>query len=74
MPSDQPGPEGKEVPFGAGGFQNLLGVDAETFEDQGQFVDQRDVEVALRVFDNLGGLGHADGTGLVGPRRNNAGI
>jgi hypothetical protein len=29
-------------------------------KDQRQFVHQRDIEVALGVFDDLGGFGHLD--------------
>ncbi|MCY1522314.1 hypothetical protein D9M68_571620 [compost metagenome] len=57
--------ERQEVPLGAGGLQHGLGVDAHLVEDQGQFVDQRDVHVALRVLDHFGGLGHADAGRLV---------
>ena len=58
--ADQAGPEGQEIPFGAGRLQDLQGVDARAVEDQGQFVDQGDVDVALGVLDDLGRLGHLD--------------
>lgn len=58
--------EGEEVPLGPGCPQHLQGVDAQTVEDQGQFVDEGDVDVALGVFDDLGRLGHAHRTGLEG--------
>ena len=57
----QAGAERQEVPFGAGGFQHFLGVDAHAAEDHRQLVDQGDVEVTLGVFDHLGGFGHFDG-------------
>ena len=64
--ADQAGAEGQEVPFAAGGFQYLQGVDAEFAEDQRQFVHQGDVEVALGVLDDLGRFGDADAAGAVG--------
>ena len=63
--ADQARAERQEVPLAAGGVQHLLGVDAEAVEDQRQLVDQRDVDVALGVLDDLGGLGDPDAGGLV---------
>ena len=42
----------------------------QALEDHRQFVDQRDVDVALRVLDHLGGLGDLDARGLVRAGRN----
>jgi hypothetical protein len=64
--ADQAGAKREEVPFAAGGFEDLKGVDAELVEQQGQLVHERDVEVALGVLDDLGGFGDADATGRVG--------
>src|SRR5690606_17432819 len=58
--ADQAGAERQEVPFGAGRFQHGFGVHAQAREHAGEFVHQRDVDVALGVFDRLGGLGGAD--------------
>ncbi len=63
--ANQAGAERQEVPFGAGGLQHFQGVDAETVEDEGEFVHQGDVEVALGVFDDLGGFGDFDAAGVV---------
>ena len=60
MAADQPGPERQEVPLGPRGLQHILGVDAEPVEHQRQLVDQRDVDVALDVLDDLGRFGDAD--------------
>ena len=65
MPADETGLEFQEIPLGAGGLQHFGGVDADPVEQDGQLVHQRDVEVALGVFDNLGGFGDADGRGAV---------
>src|SRR5262249_42940938 len=54
-----------EVPFGAGGRQYLAGVEAEFVEDDGELVHQRNVEIALRILDDLCGLRHLDRGGLV---------
>ena len=58
--ADQAGPERQEVPLGAGRLQDLQRVEAHAVEDQGQFVDQRDVHVTLGVLDDLGRLGNPD--------------
>jgi hypothetical protein len=42
-----------------------VGVDVELVEYDREFVHQGDVEIALGVFDDLGGLGGLDGTGAV---------
>ncbi len=59
--ADESGLEGQEVPFGRGGFENVLRVDAHEGEDFRQFVDEGDVDVALRVLYHLGGFGYLDG-------------
>ena len=64
--ADQAGAEGQEVPFAAGGFQYFYRVDAEAGEQHREFVDKGDVEVALGVFDDLGGFGDLDAAGGVG--------
>jgi hypothetical protein len=52
--ADQAGPERQEVPFGSGRLEYLEGVDADTVEDDRELVNQRDVQVALGVLDDLG--------------------
>ena len=74
MPADQAGAKGQEVPFAAGGLQDFKGVDAKPLEDEGEFVHERDVEVALGVLDHLGGLGDLDGTGFVGAGGDDAAV
>ena len=49
-----------EVPLGAGRREHVAGVDAHPIEDQGQLVHQRDVEIPLRVLDDLRRLRHPD--------------
>ena len=66
VPADQARAERQEVPLAARRVEHFLGIDVQPVEDQRQLVDQRDVHVALRVLDDLGGLGHADAGGLVG--------
>ena len=58
--ADQARLERQEIPFGRRGGQHVAGVDAELLEDRGQLVHERDVEIALRVLDHLGGLGDLD--------------
>lgn len=65
MSAHQSGLELEEVPFGAGGFEDVAGVDVELVENDGQLVHQGDVQIALGVFDDLGRLGGLDGAGAV---------
>jgi hypothetical protein len=65
MAADQARSVGQEIPFRAGRFQYVLGVDAQPLEDLRQFVGQCDVDIALRIFDDLGGFGDANAAGLV---------
>ena len=58
--ADQPRAEAEEVPLGAGRLEHLDRVEAHLLEDDGELVDEGDVDVALRVLDHLGGLGHLD--------------
>ena len=74
VPAHQARTEGQEVPFGAGRFQHLFGVDAQTLEDDGQFVDQGDVDVALGILDDLGGLGHGNRAGPEGAGGDDRGV
>ncbi len=52
--------EAEEIPLGAGGGEHIAGIEAEAAVDQRQFVHQRDVDVALGVFDDLGGFRDLD--------------
>ena len=69
MAADQPGREIQEIPLAAGGREDFLGIDFHAVEDHRQFVDQRDVDIALGVLDDLGGFGDADARCLVGAGR-----
>lgn len=55
--SDESGLEGEEVPLGRCCLEDVVGVDAHKGEDFREFVDESDVDVALRVLDDLGGFG-----------------
>jgi len=72
--ADQAGPEGQKVPLGARRVQHLQGVDPQASKDQTELIHQGDVDVALGVFDDLGGFGHLDAAGFVGAGGNNLGI
>ena len=72
VPADQAGPEGQEVPLGAGGLQHFERVDADAVEQDGELVHQGDVEVALRVLDHLGRLGDLDARRTVYARGDDA--
>ena len=67
--ADESRREGQEIPLGAGCGEHVPGVDAQTGENEGKLVHQRDVEVALGVLDHLGCFRHPDVRGPVDPRR-----
>ena len=58
--ADQARREPEEVPLRAGGREHVRGADAHAIEDQRELVHQRDVEIALRVLDDLRRLGDLD--------------
>jgi len=66
--ADEAGTEVQEVPLRAGSLEDLERVDAHAVEDDGELVHERDVEVALRVLDDLGRFGHLDGARAVDAR------
>ena len=72
--ADEAGAEREEVPFAAGGGEDGVGVEAEAVEEHGQFVDEGDVDIALSVFDDLGGFGDSDAGGLMGAGGNDAAV
>ena len=59
--TDETRGELQEVPLGAGGFEDVVRADAHAIEDQRELVHQRDVEIALRVLDDLCRFGDLDG-------------
>jgi len=63
--ADESGEELEKVPFGAGRAQHFERIDAELMEDDRQFVHQGDIDVALGIFDNLGGFGDLDRRGAM---------
>ena len=71
MSADQSRPERQEIPFRAGCLQHFFRINADTFENHRQFVHQRNIDVALRIFDDFGGLCNLDTGCLVRSRSNN---
>ena len=59
--SDKTRFKGQKIPLCAGSFKHFVGVDTHAVEDHGQFVDEGDVDVALRVFNHFGRFGNFDG-------------
>jgi len=52
------------MPQGSPG-RSARGIDPEAMENNRQFVHQRDIDVALGIFDNLGRFGDLDRRGLM---------
>ena len=50
MPANQPWPEGQEIPFCTGCFENFFGINSNAVKYHRKLIDQRDIDVALRVF------------------------
>ena len=65
---DQAGREGEEIPFGLRRREHVRGVDTDGLADRRELVHERDIEIALRVFNHLGRLGHPNGRCLVDAR------
>ena len=56
----QAGAEVEEVPLGVGGIEHVVDRQPKAVEDLGDLVDERDVDVALGILDDLSGLGGGD--------------
>ena len=68
-PPTEAGAEWQEIPLGAGRQQHFLGVYADALKDHRELVDQRDVDIALGILDDLGRLGDLDARGRVRTKR-----
>ena len=62
-PPTRPGLNGRKFHLVPAASSTLM-VSIFSIENDGEFVDQGDVEVALDVFDHLGGLGDLDAPGV----------
>ena len=58
-------PKRQEVPFGAGGLEHLGGIEVQLMKQDGEFVHEGDIEVALGVLDDLGGFCDLDAGGPI---------
>ncbi len=58
MAAHQAGAEGQEVPLAPRSLQHIKSVDAQLAEDHRQLIHQGDIQVALGIFNYLGGLRH----------------
>ena len=65
MSSHQTRCEFQKIPFGTGGFKYILGAHTHSIKNDRQFVHQGNVDISLGVFQNLCGLSHFNGGGLV---------
>ena len=74
VPTHKTRPERQEVPLAASGFKHFQRINAHTVKNKGQLVHQGNVDIALRVFNNLGGLGHLYARGPVDARRHHRAI
>src|SRR5690606_20224617 len=72
MATHQPRPEWQEIPLGSRSLQDLLGVDAKPVENQRQLIDERNVDIALCILDDLGCFGYANTRDLVRSRLDDA--
>ncbi len=61
VPANETGLKRHEVPFGPRRSQYVAGIDVQRLKDQRQFVHECDIEIALCIFDDLGGFGDLDG-------------
>src|SRR6266702_4874363 len=58
--ADESWTEFQEIPFRARGFENFIGIDSEPVKDDCELVHQCDVQVALRILDDLSGFSDLD--------------
>ena len=62
-PPTRYGEKSRKFQFGAGSVENVVGGEPERAEYLRHLVDEGDVDVALGVFDHLGGIGGANVAG-----------
>src|SRR6056300_1690060 len=55
MAADQTWSERQEVPLSARCLQDFFSIDTQAVKNNGELVDQRDIQIALRDLDNLSG-------------------
>ena len=60
VPADQPRLKIHEIPFRRRCREHVAGIDAKPVKNGRQLVHECDIEIALRVFDDLGRLGNLD--------------
>jgi hypothetical protein len=60
MTTDQARLELQEVPLRSGRVENLIGIDTDLLENDGQLIHQCDVQVALGILDHFASLGGPD--------------
>src|SRR5688500_8615790 len=56
MPSYQAGFKRKKIPLGSRCLEDFMRIDSDAIEDERQLIYKRNVNVALRVLNNLSGL------------------
>jgi len=65
MSADETGSKRQEIPLRACSNQYFFGIDADTLENHCQFIDQCNVDVALRVLDDFRRFSDLDARRLV---------
>ncbi|MNN40793.1 hypothetical protein D3C81_1548800 [compost metagenome] len=70
MPAYQARTKWQEVPLRPGSLQNGLGINTHFIENQCQLIDQRNIQIALRIFNNFCSFGNLDALGLVSASNN----
>ena len=58
--ADQTWPKRGEIPFAAGGGQDVESVDTDSLADRRELVHERDIDIALGILDRLGRLSDLD--------------
>ena len=72
VPADEAGAKRQEIPLGTRRLKDLQRVDADPVENDRQLVHQRDIEVTLRVLDDLGRFRDLDARRGMNTRRDDA--
>jgi hypothetical protein len=63
--ADQAWPKGQKIPLAACGLKHFFSVDTHSVKDQSKLVNEGNVDIALRVFNDFGSFCHFDAAGFV---------
>jgi len=60
VPTNKTWPEVQKIPFGGCCRKHFLGINTHTVEDHGELIDEGDVDISLRIFNDFSCFSHSD--------------